>query len=133
MPLINWNDKYSVSVPEMDRQHKKLINMINNLNDAMKAGKGSEIIGKILSDMVAYTRTHFNEEERMLAAAGYDGLNEQKKLHASFVRKLIEFKSKYDSGQTMISIEIMDFLSKWLTGHIMEIDKRYSTTLAPTT
>jgi hemerythrin len=40
MALIQWNDGLSVNVVEIDRQHQKLIGMINDLNDAMRQGKG---------------------------------------------------------------------------------------------
>ena len=43
MALINWNDSFSVNVAVIDQQHKKLVDMINDLNDAMKQGKGKDV------------------------------------------------------------------------------------------
>lgn len=40
MPIIQWNDSLPVGVDAMDLQHKKLVNLINQLFDAMKEGKG---------------------------------------------------------------------------------------------
>jgi hemerythrin len=41
MSLIQWNDRLSVHVAEIDGQHQKLVGMINDLNDAMRQGKGN--------------------------------------------------------------------------------------------
>ena len=50
MSLIKWNDSFSVNVVKVDQEHKKLIAMVNDLTDAMKAGKGKDVLGKILDD-----------------------------------------------------------------------------------
>ena len=47
MALITWNDTLSVNVEEIDQQHRTLIAMINELNEAMKLGKGKDVLGKI--------------------------------------------------------------------------------------
>ena len=48
MALLNWDSSLSVNVAEIDKQHKKLINMINELNEAMKRGEGKNVIEKTL-------------------------------------------------------------------------------------
>lgn len=51
MPIIyiKWDDSFSVKVGEIDRQHVNLVNMINDLSDAMRQGKGKDTLGKIIS------------------------------------------------------------------------------------
>ena len=44
MSLITWDESLSVNVAEIDRQHQKRVAMINELHDAMKSGKGKEIV-----------------------------------------------------------------------------------------
>ena len=44
MALLTWQDKYSVGIAQIDDQHKQLIIMINELNDAMLAGKGKDVL-----------------------------------------------------------------------------------------
>lgn len=48
MALFVWSDKYSVNINEIDNQHKKLVDILSSLHDSMKAGKGSEVLGKTL-------------------------------------------------------------------------------------
>lgn len=58
MPLIEWNDSFSVNVSEIDFQHKRPVSMINELNDAMAKGKGKDTIGNIIDGLVSYATTH---------------------------------------------------------------------------
>lgn len=126
MPLINWDDKLSVKVKEIDDQHKKLIGMVNDLHDAMIKGSSKDIIGKILSEMTAYTVTHFATEEKYMVKFGYTGYMEHKTEHKNFVVKATDLKAKFDSGKMMLSVEIMNFLKDWLSKHILGTDKKYS-------
>jgi hypothetical protein len=63
MALLTWERKYSVGVDAMDAQHQKWIGILNRLHDAMLTGKAKEMQLSILAEMVAYTRTHFLQEE----------------------------------------------------------------------
>ncbi len=45
MPILQWNQSVSVNDADIDGQHKKLIDMINNLHDSMGQGKGKETLG----------------------------------------------------------------------------------------
>ncbi len=42
--LINWNQSYSVQVKEIDIQHQRLVEMLNQLHELMKAGQGKTAI-----------------------------------------------------------------------------------------
>lgn len=126
MALITWNESYSVNVAEIDRQHQKLIGMVNELNEAMKIGKGKEKVGKILSELVSYTVTHFKAEEKYFDQFGYPETDQHKKEHAAFIEKVTDFKSEFESRSLFLTIEVMNFLSDWLKNHIMGTDKKYS-------
>lgn len=124
--LIHWNDAMSVNVGVIDDQHKQLIAMINQLNDAMLLGKGNEVLGKIISSLVAYTVTHFKLEETYFAQFKYPGTQEHMEEHASFVKKAMQLKEDFEKKKLSITIDVMDFLSDWLKNHIMGTDKKYS-------
>lgn len=124
MALITWSNMLSTGIGEQDNQHKKLIETINRLNDAMHAGKGAEVLGKVLSELVNYTVFHFGYEEKLMGEHGCVDTPTHKAEHAKFVNTVGDFKKKFDSGNAVISVEIMNFLRDWLTKHIMKTDKR---------
>jgi hemerythrin len=126
MAIIQWNDTFSVKVAEIDQQHQKLVSMINELNDAMKQGKGKDVLSKIINGLVSYTVTHFNTEEKYFDRFGYPETDSHKKEHVAFVKKVSEFKDGFEKGKTSLSIEVMNFLSDWLKNHIKVTDKKYS-------
>jgi hemerythrin-like metal-binding protein len=122
--LIEWTNSYSVAVGPMDQEHQKLVGIINNLYGAMHSGRGQEVIGTILDELITYTRTHFSHEERLMQESGYPGLDEQKRAHEALISQVMETQSKYRSG-TALSQEVMSFLKDWLVNHIQGMDKRY--------
>ena len=126
MALIKWDDSFSVKVAEIDKQHQKLIDMINELNDAMKQGKGKDILGKIIKGLVQYTATHFKTEEDYFKQFNYPHADTHKKEHDAFVKKVSEFKDEFEKGNISLTIEVMKFLSDWLRNHIKGTDKHYS-------
>lgn len=125
MSRIQWNDSFNINFREIDNQHKRLVDMINQLADAMAQGKGKETLGKIIDGMIAYTKTHFETEEKYFDEYGYPQAAEHKREHAALVRKVIDFKQGFESGRLCLSVEVMDFLSDWLTHHIKATDKQY--------
>ena len=66
MALIDWSESMSVGIPGIDEQHKKLVQMINELHEAMKARKAADVMGKILDELIRYTTTHFGFEEKLM-------------------------------------------------------------------
>ncbi len=126
MPLITWNDKISVNIAEFDNQHKKLIVIINELNDAMCQGKGKEMMEKILANLIDYTKTHFGAEERLMKTHGYTEYAQHKKEHDDLAGKVLDMQQKYREGKVTISLEVMNFLKNWLTTHIQGTDKKYT-------
>lgn len=126
MALITWDDTLSVNVAEIDRQHRKLIEIINELNEAMKAGKGKEVLTRIIGGLASYTVTHFKTEEVYFDRFGYSETDVHKKEHTAFVEKVTDFKKKFETRNLFLTIEVMNFLSDWLKNHIMGTDKNYS-------
>ena len=112
-----------VGVKEIDTQHRKLVDLANELADAVRAGKGKETLGKTLAELVRYTQTHFATEEKLMDQHKYPATTEHKQLHKDLVKTVSDFKAKFDKGDAALSEEIMNFLRDWLTKHIMNTDK----------
>jgi len=126
MPIMKWSDDLSVRIAEIDQQHQRLIDLINNLHDAMLNKKGKEIVSQIIDELAAYTVYHFQTEEKYMKQFNYLGQISHKREHDSFISKVDSFQKDYDAGKLGLSLEIMTFLRDWVTGHIKGTDKKYS-------
>ena len=131
MAFFDWDqEKYTVGIAEIDEQHKKLVKLLNQLFDAMQAGKGNDVLSRILNDLVAYTKTHFAHEERMMQAANYPDFGPHKAEHEKLAQKAADLLAQFKSGKVTISLEVGRFLKDWLNNHILGIDKKYGPCLA---
>ena len=73
MPLMNWTEKLSVGVAVIDDDHKKLVAMVNELYDAMQAGRGKDTLGRILDGLVQYTKVSLCPRGEVLRADRLSG------------------------------------------------------------
>jgi hemerythrin len=125
MATVIWNESYSVGVKALDEQHKKLFGMVNQMHEAMMAGKGRVVVGQVMNEMFDYVRLHFTAEEKLLERYNYPGLAEQKREHEAFIQKVEEMQQKMQAGNLTLSIEVSQFLQSWIKDHIMGVDKKY--------
>ncbi|MDD5177025.1 MAG: bacteriohemerythrin [Sterolibacterium sp.] len=123
MAMMEWNDKLKVGHSMIDRDHQKLVGLINELGDAMSAGKGKDVCGKVLDELISYTKTHFAMEEQLMSANRYPAAALHKAEHVKLVQDVVDFQSKYNAGTATLSVSLLHFLMEWLTHHILESDK----------
>jgi hemerythrin-like metal-binding protein len=126
MQLISWSPTLSVGIEEIDKQHKELIRLINELHDAMRAGKGQTSVGPTLAGLINYTVYHFGTEEQLFNETGYPAAKQHLELHKSLTKQVVDIKRRYDAGEPVITIDLMEFLRNWLNDHIKGVDKKYT-------
>lgn len=125
MSLIEWSEDLSVNVSEIDREHQMLVGMINELNDAMRWGKGKAVVRNIITGLGIYAASHFKTEEEYFDKLDYPYASGHKKEHSDFVAKVAEFRGGLERGKIGLTIEVLFFLSDWLRNHIEVSDKKY--------
>ena len=125
MALIKWDSSCNVNVEIIDKQHQLLVKMINELYDAMSAGKGKDEVGKIINRLILYAGMHFAREEYYFDIFGYPEIELHQKEHDDFEQEVSKFETDFNEGRQTLSMEIINFLSNWLLGHIKESDKKF--------
>lgn len=125
MALLDWNESFSVGIAAMDKQHHLLVNMLNELHEAMLQGKAQTITGDLLQKLVDFTGYHFIAEEKILKDAGFPTLEAHHKLHEDLCKEVNVFVERYRRGEQMINLHLMNFLRNWLSRHILEEDREY--------
>lgn len=130
MPLFPWDDKLKTNHQNIDTDHKKLVDLVNKLYDAMQAGKGKDVCGKVLNELFDYTKTHFAMEERLMAVHNYAKTAEHKAEHAKLLKEVGDFKVKFDAGSLTVTASLLSFLRDWLINHISKSDKALAGAIA---
>jgi len=126
MPLIQWNDKFNVGVRTLDGQHRQLIDIINELHEAMSKGQAKEVQASLLQRLGQYAAEHLNTEERMLNSNGYPDFVQHKAQHDNYIAKVRELEKQVGAGKLSLSVTLLPFLKDWWTGHIMKTDQQYA-------
>lgn len=128
MALITWRDEFSIGVSEIDDQHRKLFDIANRaytlLKNQLLVDKYDAIVA-IIDELKEYTAYHFNYEQEYMARIGYKRLLSHKVLHDDFIEKINSINlNKIDEDQEQYLLDILDFVVKWIEGHILGQDKK---------
>lgn len=125
-PLIEWNASLGVGIEEIDAQHHVLVDLLNRLHGAMlhhRAGSESRLI---LDELVDYTRIHFAVEESLMRLFAYPDYEAHKASHDRLVEEVMRLRARLLDEGHPVTFELLHFLKKWLTMHILEEDKLYT-------
>ena len=129
--IFPWREEYSVRIPEIDDQHKRMVRFINDLQAAMLGRQGDGVLRTMFDELIEYARTHFALEESKMRQAGYPALARHCKEHKRFAKKVGDLHAKFRTSRLSLSFETLQFLRQWLDTHIMEHDQAYVGWLAP--
>lgn len=125
MEIIKWRDTFETGIGQMDDQHRRLIQLINQLYGILKAKDGFDAIDAILQEMADYAKTHLRDEEKLLAEHEYPGLEPHRQVHRNYFVKMDELREAMNRDRQAATQEIYLFLRQWWINHIVEEDKRY--------
>ncbi|MFP4025328.1 MAG: bacteriohemerythrin [Thiohalospira sp.] len=125
MDFITWKDSFSVGVPSIDDQHKKLVGMINNLFSEFAKGITDDFLKEIIKELEKYTVYHFTYEEKFMKLYDFEDYKAHKSEHGQFIEKIKSYKETLSKENKSEVIEFVTFMKNWLLKHIMGTDKKY--------
>ena len=123
MAYFEWADDMSIDGGPIDADHQHLVRLVNELHTATSQGRGHEVVGRILEELIAYTVDHLQREERQMAAVRFPGLEQHKQRHADFIASLDRLQQRYEAGQITVAASLSAVLRDWLSLHIRRSDK----------
>jgi hemerythrin len=131
MALIEWNDSLKLGIAVVDRQHERLVGIINRLHAATMEGRGRDVISEIMDELIIYTATHFSMEEKYFAQFDYPDAEEHKREHDALIEKVSAFASDFEKTprnfRSALAKELLQFLQIWWRYHMMETDSKFVT------
>lgn len=123
--LIEWDEKYSVDVPELDEYQKGLFEKFNTLIEMKSTTLDAKAATNMISDINDYSKLFFTKEERILRRRGYPDLETHAKAHRRFIKSSISLRREIAEDINNLTMEILLELRDWLVEHIETSDSLY--------
>ena len=123
MTYLEWSDDLDTGIAVIDDQHKRIVAMINQLDDAQRTANKVKV-GTVIDELIDYTVSHFAFEEAMLEEAGYVFTKAHKRVHALFIKRVEDYRQRFIGGED-IADELKGLLGRWLFSHIRSDDRNY--------
>lgn len=125
MAKFVWTDQLSIGIEVIDQQHRRIVEYINQLDDARTNGLSRDEISWLLNELVDYTISHFGFEESLQEEANYPFFKSHKKVHDLFAQRVGEYQAKFEKGED-VSKALNSLLVTWLFNHIKRDDADYT-------
>ncbi len=120
-PLIAWDDALALDGSAIDRQHKALVDLINQLRGHLGSPDREAQVMQCLTAMYLHAKDHFWDEEAFMERIGYPDKKKHAELHREFVLKLHSLTDCCLTGEAPYA-ELLDFLVSWFQEHVTTQD-----------
>jgi len=127
-----FDTRFQVGIEQVDREHRKLFEIAGRVHDSLATDGDAAIDAAraAVAELLDYTATHFANEEKLMAAAGYPELETHRTLHRNLIVQAREMEMRAEFGERHVPVELNRFIYNWLVDHIMDNDKRFGAFVA---
>lgn len=124
MPLIEWDDRFSVGLPAVDHEHRELIGLINETH-ARIGRPGAELtVPDFLGEIYARISAHFALEETIMRRRKYDEFATHKADHERLLDDIRDIMDTFDYGAVYDETAFAERLRRWFMEHFKTHDAR---------
>ena len=85
MNNVEWLETFELGVPEIDGDHRTIVDLMKAIEAALSAGHRKQAV-RLIDRLVAFAEDHFRREEALLVAWGYPEVT----THCQYHRGLVE-------------------------------------------
>lgn len=121
MPIIQWRKEFETGVPDVDYEHRELVDLINALGDQVEAHASREQIQQFLGEVFAKIAAHFALEESIMRKHDYDEYEAHKAEHE---RLLDEIRDIMDEAEADYGQALSTTVGTWFINHFKSKDAR---------
>lgn len=119
---VQWKDEYNVDIKFLDEQHKKFLDILNQLKTVISGKSCQEDTADVFFALANFAEHHFIQEEIYLKDYQYPGLSQHKESHNQFIQRLVKFQEDYNANKPNVCEEMHDYLLDWFENHILQYD-----------
>lgn len=127
MSILAWNTYFETGLVEVDRQHRYLVDLVNQVAPVLtQAGESIPAnVGDLFGHLLGYADEHFATEERLMQQHGIDSrhVDHHKVSHQNFIATVKDMAQAYVTGQDLSGRYLLAFTANWVVFHILGEDQ----------
>ena len=123
--MFTFTNDCLIGISEIDEEHRQLFELIAKTDEALKNNDDSVTDALLLvNELKHYAALHFTHEEGYMKKINDPELKRQQKEHGAFIEKVnsYNFSNITKDNASDIILELLEYLAKWLMGHILGSD-----------
>ncbi len=124
MPLIEWKDDFSTGFPDVDYEHREMIELINTLHAHLVSGKADMSVLDFLGEIFTKISAHFALEEKIMRNQNYDQYQDHKEDHERLLDEIRDMMDEFEDEATFNEEIFAERLRLWFTEHFRTKDAR---------
>jgi hemerythrin len=121
MTLIEWRKEFETGIPDVDHEHRELVDLINGLHEHIASGADPVRVTEFLGEVFARIAAHFALEESIMRKHTYDEYEAHKAEHE---RLLDEIRDIMDGATTEYANSLSTVVRDWFVNHFKSKDAR---------
>jgi len=124
MAQIEWKDEFSLGNAAIDKDHRQLIEQINQLYDQFAMPMDAPAIESLLVELQADISAHFALEELLMEQSNYAEFEAHRQDHDNLLDQIndliFQFEEDPEKGRRLLK----STLSDWFSNHFNTFDAR---------
>jgi hemerythrin len=123
MAFIEWDKSERLGIDEIDRQHRNMVEIINDLWVAWRQKQPCTHLLELLAQLVRYTEEHFAYEQEQMEEAGFEGLDEHRFQHDVLLGEIRRIRRQGRGCDGLIDEDFFEYLRRWYADHTRDLDQ----------
>lgn len=121
-----WKESYRLGVEQIDRQHRELFDMTEELVNAVKQGAAAADYEKAVAFLQDYVIEHFREEEAYFASLHAKDLAAHRAEHQAFTKTVENYgrRLKESGFDEKTRKDLAGTVTAWLIYHVVDTDQK---------
>ena len=124
MAIIEWTSEFELDIVDVDKEHRELIGLINELHEGIESGTDTAGILAGLQEIYRQISAHFATEERHMRDVRYMSYAEHKEDHEILLDDLRDIMEQVESAGAYPKGRLSRDLVYWFSEHFRTHDAR---------
>ena len=125
MRIVEWTERMDCGVTEIDREHRKLVDLLNDAYARMMTGEGMTAALSLANNLSSLATRHFADEEKLMVRIGFSQLDAHKAAHKEILTRFGALKQLFEQGDQSAARDLFEHFANWFKEHELNQDRKF--------